>query len=204
MEDTRELSTTLSKGFFRTFCPTPTHIYDLGKVYDELNTLFYDGQLEPLSKVLKKDKEGTERASYPMLKWEGRFQKILGMYSPSPKRGAGLIRLSRRIASDPIQVRSTLLHEMLHKYLDLKGLEDGVLGHGENFILHSKAINERCESLVKPYRIHFLGQEITSEQPSFSVDLIGESEFHVTKDLDVARKMKAVFRSSFKGYTYRQ
>jgi hypothetical protein len=199
-----ELSTKLSDGFFRAFCPNPTQIYDLGRLYNELNFRFFRGELPTLQEVRKIDKQGTERVSYPSLKWEGRFKKVLGMYHPSPKRGTGVIRISRKLASDPTGLRSTLLHEMLHKYLDLKGLDDGIKGHGKNFILHAKGINEICKSRGFKYRIHFYEEEILQEAPSFKTSLLGE-EIHVIKDLDVARTMKRIFGVAFdEKFVYRQ
>lgn len=200
METTQELSTSLSKGFFQAFCPNPTLMYDLGEIYSELNAKFFNGELPVLTKVVKTGKDGISRATYPKLKWEGRFRKVLGMYHP----GSELIRLSRAIAPDPVQVRSTLLHEMLHKYLDQKGLDDGILGHGENFISFAKRINDRCSDIGVSYRINFYDLEITTEQPTFQVDMLGSTEFKVTKDLDVVRKMKTVFKTSFKEYSYLQ
>ena len=123
-------------------------------------------------------------------------QRTLGTYKASVRRGHGAIRLSRSIASDPVRTRSVLLHEMLHKYLDLKGMDDGILGHGENFVTEAKRINEACEESGVGYRIHFYDEVVTRDEP-FVISDLTKKEIYCGKDLDIARNMQAVMRAAF-------
>ena len=187
--------TTVSNAFFARFCPDPCAIYDLGELYAEFNAKYFGGEL-PIQKVTSRTDENDETwHSYPRLKWEGRFRKLWGNYTMNG-RGTGVIKLARKCAEDPIQVRSTLLHEMLHAYLDMKGLDDGIKGHGENFILEAKRINELCEANGVTYRINFFNEEITKEQPIVYSDLL-KTTLYLGKDLDVARRMRKLLNSAF-------
>lgn len=192
-----ELNTTLSTSFFTHFCPNPTVMYELGDLYAELNAKFFNGELPLLPCKTVTDKNGEIRNVYGTLKWDGRIgRRTLGTYKATARRGHGSIRLARSIASDPAKTRSVLLHEMLHKYLDLKGLDDGILGHGENFVTEAKRINEQCQEVGVNYRIHFYDQEITEEQP-FVVSEMTREEIYCSKDLDIARNMQALVRAAF-------
>jgi hypothetical protein len=103
----------------------------------------------------------------------------------------------------PFQTYSTLLHEMVHAWLDLKGADDGIEGHGLNFVLKSKEINEKCEDEEVGYRVHFHDQAITREAAEFQVPLL-ESSFTFT-DLDVARKVESIIKGAFNShYEYLQ
>ncbi len=192
-----ELKSTLSSSFFRRFCPDPTVMYDLGDLYAELNARFFNGELPILPSDSYTDKNGETRTRYGTLKWDGRMgQRTLGTYKASSRRGNGTIRLSRRIASDPVKTRSVLLHEMLHKYLDLKSMDDGILGHGENFVSEAKRINEACEKSGVGYRIHFYDEVVTRDEP-FVISDLTKKEIYCGKDLDIARNMQAVVRAAF-------
>ncbi len=199
-----ELKTTLSTSFFRRFCPDPTVMYDLGDLYAELNAKFFNGQLPVLAETVR-TVNGVERKTYPSLKWDGRLgRRTLGVYTPASKRGNGKIRLARRIAEDPAKTRSVLLHEMLHKFLDLHSLDDGIAGHGPNFISEAKAINGHCTEWGVNYRIHFYDEEITREDPVFYSDVL-KMEIDCRKDLDFARKVQSVIRAAFDtNYEYHQ
>lgn len=202
--ETIELPTRVSDKFFRAFCPNPTVIYDLGSLYDEFNSRFFHGELPNLVKTVKVVK-GEEVVSYGRLKWDGRLKnRTLGTYTPARIKGQGVIRLSRNIASDPVQVKSTLLHEMLHLYLDLKDLDDGIKGHGSHFMAEAKSINTACEGLGVSYRINFHDNEITQEEASFSCDLLKEQVFR-TSDLDIALQVKKVLNSALNSdFNYNQ
>lgn len=194
-----ELPTQVSDSFFRAFCSDPTTLYNLGELYDEFNARFFDNQLPELVKTVKLVK-GVEVTSYDRVKWDGRLgKKTLGTYTTARRPGYGIVRLSRNIASEPIQVRGTLLHELLHAYLDLKGLDEGVeagiKGHGKNFVSHAKKINEICSSLGVKYRVNFFDEEITEEEASFSCDLLKDTVFR-TSDLDIALQVKKVLNSA--------
>lgn len=192
-----ELKSTLSSSFFRRFCPDPTVMYDLGDLYAELNARFFNGELPVLPSESYTDKDGETRTRYGTLKWDGRMrQRTLGTYKASSRRGHGTIRLARSIAYDPARTRSVLLHEMLHKYLDLKSMDDGILGHGENFVSEAKRINETCEKSGVEYRIHFYDEVVTRDEP-FVVSELSRKEIYCGKDLDVARNMQAVMRAAF-------
>ena len=190
-----EFKTTTSDSFFERFCPNPCAIYDLGELYAEFNAKYFNGEL-PVPKVVSRtDENGETWNSYPRLKWEGRYRTKWGTYKPN-NGGTGEIKLARHAAKDPLQVRSTLLHEMLHAYLDMKNLDDGIKGHGENFILHAKRINELCESNGVAYRVNFYDEEITKEQPVVYSDLL-KTTLHLGKDLDVARQMRKLLNCAF-------
>lgn len=195
---TQELSTKISDRFFRAFCPKPEVIYDLEALYNLYNSEFFDGELPDLVKVVKKVK-GQEVVSFSRLKWDGRLRsRTYGTYTTGSRSGFGIIRLSRNMASDPIQTKSTLVHEMLHQWLDLKGLDDGVKGHGENFILHAKRINVLCEENGWKIRVNFYDKAVLAETPHFQCSVIGETIYSV-KDLDIARSLERVINSAFDG-----
>jgi hypothetical protein len=177
-----EIQTTLSKSFFLRYCPNPCAIYELGEMYAEFNALYFNGELPILEVVTKVDKNGEVRHSYPRIKWEGRYKKLWGTYKPNG-RGTGVIKLSRECASDPKQVRSTLLHEMLHAYLDLKNLDTGVKGHGPTFIQNAKRINELAAERGVTYRINFYDEAITEDQPQVYSDLL-KTTLYLGTDLD--------------------
>jgi hypothetical protein len=192
-----DLNTSLGQSFFTRFCPDPTVMYDLGELYAEFNAIFFNGELPVLSHQEYTDKNGEKRRKYNTLKWDGRMRtRTLGTYAPSKSPGHGTIRLSRKIAQDPVQVRSTLLHEMLHKYLDFKGTSDGILGHGPNFSAAAKQINDICRDRNVNYRVNFYDVEVTQENPYIRVKLL-QTEMFYDPDLDIARKMNAVARAAF-------
>lgn len=194
----QELSTKVSERFFRAFCPNPTVIYDLGELYNRYNAKFFNGELPELVSIVKKVK-GEEVVTYTHLKWDGRLRsRTYGTYTPSPQAGHGTIRLGRFMAGDPIQVKSTLVHEMLHQWLDLKGLDDGIKGHGEQFILHARRINLVCQEENLPIRVNFYDQEILKETPEFQCSAIGETIYTV-KDLDIARSVEKLISAAFDG-----
>lgn len=194
----QELSTKVSERFFRAFCPDPTVMYDLGSLYNEYNAKFFSGELPELVPVVRRVK-GEEVVTYTRLKWDGRLRsRTYGTYSPSPKAGYGTIRLGRFMAGDPVQVKSTLAHEMLHQWLDLKGLDDGLKGHGEQFILHARRINLVCQEENLPIRVNFYDQEIIKETPEFQCSGIGETIYTV-KDLDIARSVEKLISAAFDG-----
>jgi hypothetical protein len=196
--ETQELSTKISDSFFRYFCPDPTVMYDLGELYGSFNSQFFNGDLSELVPVTKKV-EGREVIVYSRLKWDGRLKsRTYGTYTPSSTPGKGVIRLARFMAGDPVQVKSTLLHEMLHQWLDLKGLDDGVKGHGPRFIRFSRQINLFCQEKDLPFRVNFYGQEIVKETPEFQCSAIGETIYTV-KDLDIARSVEKVINAAFDG-----
>lgn len=194
--ETIELPTRVSDKFFRAFCPNPTVMYDLGAIYDEFNSRFFRGELPELTKTIKVVK-GEEIVSYGRLKWDGRLRsKTLGTYTCASVPGKGVIRIARRIAPNPSEVKSVLLHEMLHQYLDLKGLDDGIKGHGPNFMSFAKSINEVCRRVGVPYRVEFYDVEITKEEASFSCDLLKDEVF-TTSDLDIALQFKKILNTAF-------
>lgn len=190
-----ELKTTVSDTFFRRWCPNPTAVYDLGEIYAEFNAKFFNGDLNPLKVMEKTDKEGNITRIYPGLKWDGRLKNFWGIYKPNGQ-GTGEIRISRSAAMKPSQVRDTLLHEMLHKWLDMKGLDDGIKGHGPQFIDHSLRINQKAQKLGLGVRVNFFDEEITKEQPEVYSDLL-KTTIYCGRDLDIARKMRGVFNSAF-------
>lgn len=192
-----ELKSTLSESFFRRFCPDPTVMYDLGEIYAEFNARYFTGNLPLLPCKIRTDENGETWSRYDTLKWDGRMgRRVLGTYKTSARRGFGTIRLSRVIAGDPVKTRSVLLHEMLHKYLDLERRDDGIKGHGENFVKEAKRINELCESTGVKHRIHFYEEEITQSYPFVLPELLGD-KVHCSKDLDIARNMQSVMRAAF-------
>jgi hypothetical protein len=203
MEIKREMQTTLSNKFFARFCPDPTVMFDLGEMYAEFNAKYFNGEL-PLADVkVHVDENGEEWRSYPNLKWDGKFKKLWGQYKANG-RGTGKIKIALQAAMDPVQVRSTLLHEMLHAYLDLTGRDDGIKGHGPNFIAEAKRINELCEANNFAYRINFFDIAVTKEQPEVECDLL-KTTIYCGKDLDVARQMRTILNAAFDSkYEYAQ
>lgn len=185
----------LSNSFFERYCPNPYAVYDLGEIYAEFNAKYFNGELPVLTVVTRTDENGETRNSYPRLKWEGRFRKVWGNYKPNG-RGSGVIKLARNCVKDPVQVRSTLLHEMLHAYLDMKGQDDGIKGHGPNFIAQAKRINEQCAAAGVNYRVNFYDVEITQDEPVVYSDLL-KTTIHCGKDLDLARRMQTIIRAAF-------
>jgi len=198
-----EFKTTVSSSFFQAFCPDPTSIYDLGELYAEFNAKYFDGNLRVLRVIEKTDANGDQRNVYPELKWEGRFRKLWGYYKPGNQRGTGMIKIARKAALDPIQVRSTLLHEMVHKWLDQVGKDDGIKGHGQNFIDKARQINEICDRTGVKYRVNFYDVPVTKEEPEAFSDML-KTKIYCGKDLDLARKMKSILNAAFETYEYDQ
>lgn len=189
------MKTTLSDSFFKRYCPDPTAIYDLGELYCEFNAKFFNGALPLPKTVTTVDANGEEWRDYPLLRWDGKFKKLWGNYKPNGK-GTGKIKLARNAAMDSVQVRSTLLHEMLHAYLDMTHRDDGIKGHGPNFIAEAKRINEMCESKGVAYRVNFYDEAVTKEQPEVYCDLL-KTTIYCGKDLDVARQMRSILNAAF-------
>lgn len=198
------MKTTVSDSFFKRWCPDPCRLYDLGEIYATLNAKFFSGELPVLASVEQKNKAGEKVVKYLGVKWEGRFRKVLGDYTPNGK-GTGGIRISRVVANHRNQVYSTLLHEMVHKLIDLKGLGgpegDGVKGHGPCFIDTARVINAQCELEKLPYRVNFYGLEVTKPQPEVYSNLLKTTVF-CGRDLDVARKVQSVVKAAFPEGSY--
>lgn len=194
-----ELKTALSPAFFAQYCPDPTVMYDLGELYAEFNAKYFNGKLPLLPYEVKVDVNGETRHKYGTLKWDGRLGKnTLGCY----KRG--VIHLNRSIAKDPNQTRSVLLHEMLHKFLDVKGLDDGIAGHGPNFITEAKGINDACAARGVQYRVNYYDTPVTKSRPVYRSELTG-GNIQCVQDLDLARKMGTIIRAAFDTkYVYNQ
>lgn len=198
-----DFQTTVSDKFFDRFCPDPTVIFDLGELYAEFNAKFFNGNLRVLRVIERTDKNGEARKKYPTLKWEGRYRTKRGTYKPN-NRGTGEIKLARMTAKDPVQVRSTLLHEMVHAYLDQTNRDDGIKGHGPNFIAEATRINTLCADLRVAYRVNFYDVAVTKEEPEVYSDLL-KTTLYCGKDLDLARSMKAVLNAAFDThYVYEQ
>jgi len=197
------MQTTLSDSFFQRYCPDPTIIYDLGELHAAFNACYFNGDL-PLTKTITKvDTNGEEWKTYPALKWEGRFKKLWGQYRPNG-RGTGVIKIARKAAMMPTQVHSTLLHEMTHAYLDMTGKDDGIKGHGKNFIAEAQRINKKCEELGVDYRVNFYDEAVTKDEPEVYCDLL-KTTIYCGKDLDIARQMKSILNAAFDSkYDYAQ
>ena len=180
-------------------------MYDLGEEYAVLNAKYFRGELPVLASRDYVDKNGENRSVYPALKWDGRMKgKTLGVYQVKQRPGCGVIRLSPSIAKDPVLTRSVLLHEMLHKHLDMKSQSDGIKGHGENFTSAAKSINEVCALNKVTYRVYFHDRVITQENPTVIPELLME-EVYCNPDLDITRLMMSVVRAAFDTkYVYNQ
>lgn len=196
-----ELKTTLSDSFFARFCPDPCVIHDLVELYAEFNARFFLGTLPLLKTTEYEDDNGEMRVSTRDVLWDGRYRNAYGKYVPATKPGHGQIRIARFTATDSAQVRSTLLHEMVHKWLDLKGLDDGIKGHGPNFIDAACNINALCEEWDLPYRVNYHDQEVTLEQPEVHSELL-MTTVYCGRDLDVATRMQSIIRAAFHEGTY--
>lgn len=178
-------------------------MYDLGELYYEFNSRFFYGDLPVLRVVTRIDENGEKWHTYPRLKWDGRMRRLWGNYKPNG-RGTGEIKLARNAASDPVQVRSTLLHEMLHAYLDQTNRDDGIKGHGPNFIAEATRINAICADLGVAYRVNFYDVPVTKEEPEVYSDLL-KTTIYCGKDLDLARRMKTILNAAFDTcYVYEQ
>lgn len=195
MEITQQMQTTVSNSFFARFCPDPTVTFDLGDLHAEFNAKYFNGDLPVAAVKTRVDENGEEWRSYPALRWDGKFKKLWGQYKPNG-RGTGKIKIARAAAMDPVQVRSTLLHEMVHSYLDMTGKDDGIKGHGPNFIAEAKRINELCEAAGVSYRVNFFDVPVTKEQPEVECELL-KTTIYCGKDLDVARQMRTILNAAF-------
>lgn len=201
-----ELSTTLSPGFLQRYCPDICATFDLPELYAEFNAKFFRGDLPLLNTTEITDENGEDRVLTQDIVWDGRYRTVYGKYVYGGKgRGKGQIRLAKFMAYDHIQVKSTLLHEMVHKYLDYMNQDDGIKGHGPNFIDQARRINAQCEEWNLPYRVNFFDLEVTKEQPEVYSDML-MTTVYCGRDLDVARRMQAVIRAAFHEgcYDYQQ
>ena len=198
-----EFKTTISDSFFARWCPDPTVMFDLGELYAEFNAKYFDGNLRVLRVIEHEDKNGEVRRKYPTLKWEGRYKTKWGTYTPNG-RGTGVIKISRLAAKDPTQVRNTLLHEMIHAYLDQTNRDDGINGHGPNFIAEATRINAKCSDAGVTYRVNFYDVPVTKDEPEVYSDLL-KSTIYCGKDLDLAQKMRTILNAAFDThYVYEQ
>jgi hypothetical protein len=198
-----EFQTTVSDKFFKRFCPDPTVMFDLGELYAEFNAKYFDGNLRVLRVIERVDENGETWKKYPTLKWEGRYKTKWGTYKLN-NRGTGEIKIARMCADDPIQVRSTLLHEMVHAYLDQTSRDDGIKGHGPNFIAEATRINAKCADLGVAYRVNFYDVPVTKDEPEVYSDLL-KTTIYCGKDLDLARRMKTILNAAFDThYAYEQ
>jgi predicted SprT family Zn-dependent metalloprotease len=172
----KPLPTTVRHSFFLAQVRDPESHYNLPELFKEFNRLYFDGGLPPTK-----------------IKWEGRYSRVWGKYLAN-----GEIRIGRNCAraEDPAQVKSTLLHEMLHRFLDVTNQDDGVLGHGPNFIDHAVAINKMAEANGARYRINFYDVAVTREEPVFYCDLL-KTEIKTCRDLDTVRRMKSLVKAAF-------
>lgn len=196
-----EMKTTVSQGFFERFCSDICATHDLPALYAQFNAKFFNGLLPDLNIQTVVDDNGETHILTQDIVWDGRYRAVYGKYVPGLKRGRGQIRLARFMAKDSVQVKSTLLHEMVHKWLDLKQLDDGIKGHGPNFIDTARDINAQCEEWDLPYRINFYDEEVTKEQPEVNSDLL-MTTVYCGRDLDVAKRMQSVIRAAFHEGTY--
>lgn len=193
-----ELATTISNDFFIAFCPNPYEVYDLGELYAKFNAKYFNGELPVVNPKISENGAKT----YSKLRWDKRLKRCWGVYRTARKPGDGVISLSPTCVSTPFQVENTLLHEMLHKWLDLKGLDDGIKGHGPNFTQNASRINKLCQSLKVGYRIQFFDDSITRDLPVASAPIL-ERTIACSDDLDISRAMQSVLRAAFdKKYEY--
>lgn len=76
--------------------------------------------------------------------WIAEWSQTNGATSPrSDSNHPIVIRLHRRIMSNPLLTRGTLVHEMIHSYLILKNKEDEGDSHGPNFQAKLRKIQKR-------------------------------------------------------------
>jgi len=198
-----ELKTTFSTAFFSQFCPDPTVTFDLPELYSEFNAKYFEGKLPLIKTVTKVDENGEEWVTTRDIRWDGKYKKLWGTYKANG-RGTGTIKLARQAALDPVQVRSTLLHECVHKYLDSVNKDTGIKGHGETFIQEANRINALCEERGVAYRVNYYDVAIVKEQPEVYCDLL-KTTIYCGKDLDIARHMRSVLNMAFDTkYEYEQ
>lgn len=83
--------------------------------------------------------------------WIAEWSQTNGATSPrSDINHPIVIRLHRRIMSNPLLTRGTLVHEMIHSHLILKNKEDEGNIHGTNFQAKLKKIQKRvCFKIPK-------------------------------------------------------
>lgn len=172
------MKTTLSNHFFHTYCPDVAEVYNLKEIYKHFNKVFFDNQLPKTYNIV----------------WDGRLKTMWGVFQPKQKR----IGVAKLTLDKQHKVHSTVLHEMIHLYLHLTNQDDGIEGHGPNFISFAVEINEKCEELGVGYRVQFYDQEITQEKATFISPLLGTTigDFD---DLDVARRCESVMKAAFDG-----
>lgn len=200
-----EFKTTVSQSFYERYCPNMCATFDLVELYNTFTARFFGGLLPDLNTKVITDENGETRILTQDIVWDGRYRTVYGKYVPSKKRGHGQIRLAKFMAKDHVQVKSTLLHEMVHKHLDYLQQDDGIKGHGPNFIDAARRINAQCEEWNLPYRVNFFDEEVTKEQPEVYSNML-MTTVYCGRDLDVARRMQAVIRAAFHEgcYEYQQ
>jgi len=196
------MKTTLSNSFVNQWCEDITSCYDLVETYAKFNAGYFNGELPVLPTVELSNDAGETWEITRRIKWDGRLKKTWGTYTPNGK-GSGVIKLAKMCTTVPHQTYSTLLHELIHAYLDLTNQDDGVAGHGPNFICKAKEINEECEKSGVSYRVDFDDKPVTQEVAEFQVPLLMSS--FTFDDLDIAKKVESVINGAFSGsYEYLQ
>lgn len=201
------LQNRVSTSFFKTYCPDPTVMYDFPELYQEFNQKFFDGDMPNLPLNPYKDKDGDLAFWTPAIKWSGRMTRTYGVFQPMSKYSCGgRITISKRLAPDPVAMKSTFIHEMIHMYLSYHGMDDGIKGHGPNFIKQAIRINRKLKELNLPYRINFYDREVTVDRPHVEAEIIkGEFTCGEEPDLDLGLKVQSHARHAFHtSFTYVQ
>lgn len=191
MQETTQFPNRLTTSFVKRFCPNPCAMYDLVALYDEFNFTFFDGELPALN-TYAVERDGEVYIETKDIVWSKQYKRVYGKYFYKSRK----IKLATFMAHSPSLVKGTLLHEMVHKYLDLKGLDDGVEGHGENFINEAVRVNKLVNELDMNCWVKFQDVIIRREEPVFQAQLIGR-EVVMVKDLDLVAKMTATLRAGF-------
>ena len=194
-----EFPTRVSDRFYRAYAPDHIRILDLPEAYAELNALYFGGQL-PVLRVTEKIVKGELVKKCDKVKWDGRLRTCYGKYYFRGKK----IRVSSALKENKVQAYSTLLHEMVHQWLDKSHTDDGIAGHGPNFIKEAMRVNALCKERGVAYRVNFYDLEIQREQATFYCDLL-QTEIGSFDDLDIAKRCQAAIKAAFQeGFERRQ
>ena len=191
MNETTQFPNRLTTAFVKRWCPNPCAMHDLVALYDEFNFTFFNGELPALNTHVV-ERDGEVYVESKDLVWTKRFKKAYGKYYFKGHQ----IKLAAFTAHSPSLVKGTLLHEMIHKLLHLRGEDDGVEGHGENFIRESVRVNALVDELGLNFWVKFHDVIIRREEPVFHAELIGH-EVVMVSDLDLVRKMNGALRVGF-------
>lgn len=103
------------------------------ETFDRFNDLYFEGKLPPVPIVLVKARSFLGKLEY---------MKIKGLFGLVTKKWDFRMKISRSFDLDQATLEDVILHEMIHYYIDIKGIRD-TSAHGKVFRSMMNDFNSR-------------------------------------------------------------